>query len=296
MKFRRPWRLRTERLGEEQGGGSAGHSLAHLDNMDGHFAPNISFGPDFVRAIRRQTKLFLDTHLMLSEPMKYIEAYARAGADLITVHAEADDNCAEVLEAIHALGVKAGVSINPETPVEALEPLLPLCDLVLVMTVKPGFGGQTLREDCVAKIPKIREMIAETGRDILIEVDGGVKQSNAAQVIEAGADVLVMGTAFSARMTRRPSSKLCWENDMKVLIVLGGDAPGVELLKACADEADFSIAADRGLEAFDAAGLEPDMLVGDMDSVSQNVLARYESRLSEDRLNCIKTTRTANTR
>ena len=185
------------RLGEEIRMVEAlGIHWLHLDNMDGHFAPNISFGPDFVRAIRRQTKLFLDTHLMLSEPMKYIEAYARAGADLITVHAEADDNCAEVLEAIHALGVKAGVSINPETPVEALEPLLPLCDLVLVMTVKPGFGGQTLREDCVAKIPKIREMIAETGRDILIEVDGGVKQSNAAQVIEAGADVLVMGTGL----------------------------------------------------------------------------------------------------
>ena len=164
--------------------------------MDGHFAPNISFGPDFVRAIRRQTNLFLDTHLMLSRPMQYIEAYAKAGADLITVHVEAEDNCAEALEAIHALGVRAGVSINPETPVSALEPLLPLCDLVLVMTVKPGFGGQTLREDCVAKIPEIRKMIERTGRDILIEVDGGVKQSNAARVIDAGADVLVMGTGL----------------------------------------------------------------------------------------------------
>ena len=140
--------------------------------------------------------LFLDTHLMLSRPMQYIEAYAKAGADLITVHVEAEDNCAETLEAIHALGVRAGVSINPETPVSALEPLLPLCDLVLVMTVKPGFGGQTLREDCVAKIPEIRKMIERTGRDILIEVDGGVKQSNAARVIDAGADVLVMGTGL----------------------------------------------------------------------------------------------------
>ena len=130
-----------------------------------------------MRAIRRQTNLFLDTHLMLSRPMQYIEAYAKAGADLITVHVEAEDNCAETLEAIHALGVRAGVSINPETPVSALEPLLPLCDLVLAMTVKPGFGGQT-------------------GRDILIEVDGGVKQSNAARVIDAGADVLVMGTGL----------------------------------------------------------------------------------------------------
>ena len=148
------------RLGEEIKMVEAlGVRWLHLDNMDGHFAPNISFGPDFVRAIRKQTKLFLDTHLMLSEPMKYIEAYAKAGADLITVHVEADGNCAETLEAIHALGVKAGVSINPETPASALEPLLP-------------------------------------GRDILIEVDGGVKQSNAAQIIDAGADVLVMGTGL----------------------------------------------------------------------------------------------------
>ena len=174
------------RLGEEiKMAESLGIHWLHLDNMDGHFAPNISFGPDFVRAIRKQTNLFLDTHLMLSRPMQYIEAYAKAG-----------DNCAETLEAIHALGVRAGVSINPETPVSALEPLLPLCDLVLVMTVKPGFGGQTLREDCVAKIPEIRKMIERTGRDILIEVDGGVKQSNAARVIDAGADVLVMGTGL----------------------------------------------------------------------------------------------------
>ena len=133
------------RLGEEIRMVEAlGIHWLHLDNMDGHFAPNISFGPDFVRAIRRQTKLFLDTHLMLSEPMKYIEAYARAGADLITVHAEADDNCAEVLEAIHALGVKAGVSIKPETPVEALEPLLPLCDVYIRVPLQETYQIQEL--------------------------------------------------------------------------------------------------------------------------------------------------------
>lgn len=168
----------------------------HLDHMDGHFVPNISFGPDFVSAMRKQTKLFLDVHLMLSEPMKYIEIYAKAGADLITVHVEADDDAETMLRAIAAQGIKAGISIKPDTPVQAIEPLLPLCDLVLVMTVEPGFGGQSLREDCVAKIPELKAMIEKSGRDILIEVDGGVKRENAEKVVRAGADVLVMGTGL----------------------------------------------------------------------------------------------------
>ena len=168
----------------------------HLDHMDGHFVPNISFGPDFVSAMRKQTKLFLDVHLMLSEPMKYIETYAKAGADLITVHVEADDDAETMLRAIAAQGIKAGISIKPGTPVQAIEPLLPLCDLVLVMTVEPGFGGQSLREECVAKIPELKAMIEKSGRDILIEVDGGVKRENAEKVVRAGADVLVMGTGL----------------------------------------------------------------------------------------------------
>ena len=168
----------------------------HLDHMDGHFVPNISFGPDFVSAMRKQTKLFLDVHLMLSEPMKYIETYAKAGADLITVHVEADDDAETMLRAIAARGIKAGISIKPDTPVQAIEPLLPLCDLVLVMTVEPGFGGQSLREDCVAKIPELKAMIEKSGRDILIEVDGGVKREHAEKVVRAGADVLVMGTGL----------------------------------------------------------------------------------------------------
>ena len=168
----------------------------HLDHMDGHFVPNISFGPDFVSAMRKQTKLFLDVHLMLSEPMKYIETYAKAGANLITVHVEADDDAETMLRAIAAQGIKAGISIKPDTPVQAIEPLLPLCDLVLVMTVEPGFGGQSLREDCVAKIPELKAMIEKSGRDILIEVDGGVKRENAEKVVRAGADVLVMGTGL----------------------------------------------------------------------------------------------------
>ena len=168
----------------------------HLDHMDGHFVPNISFGPDFVRAMRRQTELFLDVHLMLSEPMKYIMTYVKAGADLITVHVEADDDAETMLRAIAAQGVKAGISIKPATPAKAIEPLLPLCDLVLVMTVEPGFGGQSLREDCIAKIPELKDMIKKTGCDILIEVDGGVKRENAEKVVKAGADVLVMGTGL----------------------------------------------------------------------------------------------------
>lgn len=168
----------------------------HLDHMDGHFVPNISFGPDFVSAMRKQTKLFLDVHLMLSEPMKYIETYAKAGADLITVHVEADDDAETMLRAIAAQGIKAGISIKPGTPVQAIEPLLPLCDLALVMTVEPGFGGQSLREDCVAKIPELKAMIEKSGRDILIEVDGGVKRENAEKVVRAGADVLVIGTGL----------------------------------------------------------------------------------------------------
>lgn len=168
----------------------------HLDHMDGHFVPNISFGPDFVSAMRKQTKLFLDVHLMLSEPMKYIETYAKAGADLITVHVEADDDAETMLRAIAAQGIKVGISIKPGTPVQAIEPLLPLCDLALVMTVEPGFGGQSLREDCVAKIPELKAMIEKSGRDILIEVDGGVKRENAEKVVRAGADVLVMGTGL----------------------------------------------------------------------------------------------------
>ena len=168
----------------------------HLDHMDGHFVPNISFGPDFVSAMRKQTKLFLDVHLMLSEPMKYIETYAKAGANLITVHVEADDDAETMLRAIAAQGIKAGISIKPDTPVQVIEPLLPLCDLVLVMTVEPGFGGQSLREDCVAKIPELKAMIEKSGRDILIEVDGGVKRENAEKVVRAGAEVLGMGTGL----------------------------------------------------------------------------------------------------
>ena len=173
-----------------------GITWLHLDHMDGHFVPNISFGPDFVSAMRKETSLFLDVHLMLSNPLKYIRAYAKAGANLITVHVEADDDAETMLREIREQGIKAGISIKPDTDPEKIRHLLPLCDLVLVMTVEPGFGGQGLREDCLKKLPVLKEMIAETGREIILEVDGGIKQENAHLAIDAGAEMLVMGTGL----------------------------------------------------------------------------------------------------
>ena len=185
------------RLGEEiRMVEKLGVKWLHVDNMDGDFVPNISYGPDFVASMRKFTDLFLDVHLMLRHPMKYIGAFAKAGSDLITVHYEAADDPEAALRGIAALGVKTGLSINPGTYPEKIRHLLELCDLVLVMTVEPGFGGQSLREDCLAKLPVLREMIRETGREILLEVDGGIKENNAHLAIEAGADVLVIGTGL----------------------------------------------------------------------------------------------------
>lgn len=170
----------------------------HLDNMDGHFTPNISFGPDFVRAIRKKTDLFLDVHLMFTNPMDYIDTYTKAGADMITVHVEANDEPRYVIDKIRSNGLKVGISLNPHTPPDRIRHLLPYVDLVLVMTVEPGFGGQKLREYCLGKVSVIRDMIEKGGHDILIAVDGGVKMDNAHRVVEAGADVLVMGTGVFA--------------------------------------------------------------------------------------------------
>ena len=187
------------RLGEEiELVEKLGLEWLHLDNMDGHFTPNISFGPDFVRAIRKKTDLFLDVHLMFTNPMDYIDTYTKAGADMITVHVEADDEPEYVIDRIRENGLKAGISLNPHTNPDKIRHLLGKVDLVLVMTVEPGFGGQKLREYCLGKVTVIRDMIKKTGRDILIAVDGGVKMDNAQRVVEAGADVLVMGTGVFA--------------------------------------------------------------------------------------------------
>lgn len=173
-----------------------GITWLHLDHMDGHFVPNISFGPDFVSAMRKETRLFLDVHLMLSNPMKYIRAYAKAGADLITVHVEAEDDAETMLREIREQGIKAGISIKPGTDPEAIRHLLPLCDLVLVMTVEPGFGGQKFMASMMPKVTRLRQLLDKVNPSCHLEVDGGVDKETYRTCMESGADVLVAGSAF----------------------------------------------------------------------------------------------------
>ena len=171
----------------------AGGDLVHVDIMDGHFVPNISFGPDVVKAIRKSTDAPFDTHLMISPVDPYLEAFARAGSDIITVHAEAGPHLHRTLQAIRALGKKAGVALNPGTSETAIDHVMDMVDLVLVMSVNPGFGGQSFIPSALEKIRRVRAMIA--GRDIALEVDGGVTAANAGEVAAAGADYLVAGSA-----------------------------------------------------------------------------------------------------
>lgn len=185
------------RLGDEiRAAEQAGADMIHVDVMDGMFVPNITIGPLVVEAARRATKLPLDVHLMIERPERYVADFIKAGADFLVVHAEATPHVHRAVQSIKELGAKAGVSLNPSTPVEAIENVMADVDLVLVMSVNPGFGGQSFIPASLAKIARIRRMIAETGRQIYLEVDGGVKPGNAAEVVAAGADALVMGSAF----------------------------------------------------------------------------------------------------
>lgn len=184
------------RLGEEvKAVAEAGADFIHVDVMDGHFVPNLTMGPMVVEAIRRWTNLPFDVHLMISPVDPYIEAFARAGADIITVHPEAGPHVHRTVQLIKSLGKKAGVSLNPGTPPEAVEMLLDDVDLILVMSVNPGFGGQSFIPSQLRKIKALRARIDATGRDIALEVDGGINAQTAPQVIAAGADILVAGSA-----------------------------------------------------------------------------------------------------
>lgn len=174
---------------------AAGADWLHLDIMDGHFVPNISFGPGLVKALRKHSAMPFDVHLMIAPADPYLAAFAEAGADLISLHPEAGPHLHRSLQTIRALGKKAGVVLNPATPIECLAHVLDLTDLILVMSVNPGFGGQSFLASQLPKIAALRRMITESGRDIALQVDGGVTLKTAPDCIAAGADVLVAGTA-----------------------------------------------------------------------------------------------------
>ena len=182
-----------------------GADFVHVDIMDGIFVPNISIGIPVVKAIRPVTKLPLDVHLMIDRPIRYVEEFVKAGADFVTIHVEADQpqNTLEALDKIHALGCKAGIVLKPKTPAEAAIPYLEKCDMILVMTVEPGYGGQSFMPDMLEKVRKIRAEIEKRGLDIDVQVDGGLNPETAKLAREAGANLIVAGSSVFKAQDRR---------------------------------------------------------------------------------------------
>ncbi len=188
------------RLGDEiRAAEAAGADLIHVDVMDGNFVPNITMGPVVVKSIRPVTDLPLDVHLMIAEPEHFLEDFAAAGADALTFHVEATPHLHRTVQLIHNLGLKAGVALNPGTPAGALEAILPFVDIVLLMTVNPGFGGQTFIEQSVRKIAKVRAMLDEIESPASLLVDGGIDPSTTGRVVAAGADTLIAGSSVFGR-------------------------------------------------------------------------------------------------
>lgn len=177
----------------------AGAQYIHIDVMDGVFVPSISFGMPIIKSIRSVTNLIFDVHLMISSPEKYVDEFAKCGADIITIHLETLSTPEQTLKHMKSLGVKVGIAINPETPIQKMEPFLPLVDMVLIMTVNPGFGGQSYIEACTDKIIRARKMIdqlSDKNHKIDLEVDGGICKDNLSMVVEIGANIIVMGSAI----------------------------------------------------------------------------------------------------
>ncbi|MBO5167193.1 MAG: ribulose-phosphate 3-epimerase [Lachnospiraceae bacterium] len=173
----------------------AGAQYVHIDVMDGLFVPSISYGMPLIQSIRKVTDRVFDVHLMIEKPERYIDEFVKCGADIITFHVEATEKTGEIIDAIHEKGIRAGISIKPNTQVDILKPYLDKVDMILVMTVEPGFGGQAYIDFCTDKVREVRKMVQESGRDIDIQVDGGINKENIGMVLEAGANVVVAGSA-----------------------------------------------------------------------------------------------------